>query len=239
MKTLELEGVKRESNGKKNTKELRRNGHVPCTLYGGKEQVFFSSEEKNFKNLVYTPDLHEVVLKLNGTEYRAVLHELQFHPVSDNILHADFVELAEGKKVTVNIPVKLVGNSAGVLEGGQLIQKMRKLKIRAIPKRIPDFIEIKIDDLQIGGSIKVGELSLEDLEFLDAENVVIVRVKAPRSLKALEAEIEALAGEGEETAEGTEEGAEGGAEEGGEGEEAKEGGEGEAKEGGEENKSEE
>lgn len=232
MKTLELQGTKRESNGKKSTKELRRNGHVPCTLYGGKEQLFFSSDEKSFKNLVYTPDLHEVVLQLNGGEYRAVLHELQFHPVTDSILHADFIELEEGKKVTVYIPLKLTGSSAGVLEGGQLIQKMRKLKVSAIPSSIPDFIEIKIDDLQIGSSIKVGELSIEGLEFLDSENGVIVRVKVARSLKALEEEIEALAGETAEIADGA-----GG--EGAEGEEGAEGAEGEeTKDGAEEKKSE-
>ncbi|HHZ64214.1 MAG TPA: 50S ribosomal protein L25/general stress protein Ctc [Flavobacteriales bacterium] len=212
MKTLEITGEKREDTGKKNAKNLRRNGRVPCILYGGKEQTFFSAEEKSFKNLVYTPDLFEVRLKIEGKEVGAVMQDIQFHPVSDRILHIDFIELIEGKKITVDLPVRLTGNSAGVMEGGQLIQKMRRLRIKALAHAIPEFIEIKIDDLVIGTSIKVEDVDVENIEFIDSPNVVIVRVKAPRELKDIEPEVldEELE-EGEEGAEGIEgeEGAEG------------------------------
>ena len=220
MKTLSITATKRESNGKVNTKALRKQGLVPCTLYGGKEQVFFSFEEKNFKNLIYTPDLHEVAFNIDGSEHRAVLQEIQYHPVTDKILHADFIELAEGKKISVNLPVRLTGRSIGVMEGGQMIQKLRKLKARGIPRNIPEFIEIAVDDLQTGSSIKVGDVVLEDLELLDSSNVVIVRVKAPRALKDLESSVETELEEGVEGEEGAE-GAEG--TEGAEGAEAKEG----------------
>ncbi len=225
MKTLDIIGEKREDTGKKNAKSLRRDGRVPCILYGGKEQTFFSAEEKSFKNLVYTPDLIEVRLKIEGKEIGAVMQDIQFHPVSDRILHIDFIELIEGKKITVDLPVRLAGNSAGVMEGGQLIQKMRRLRVKALADDIPEFLEVKIDDLVIGTSIKVEDIEVENLEFMDSPNVVIVRVKAPRELKDLEPEVlEEELEEGEEGAEGEE------GEEGAEGAEGSESGDGKPKE---------
>jgi len=166
---------------------------------------------------VYTPDLHEVQLKIDDKQFNAIMQDIQFHPVTDRIIHIDFVELVDGKQITVHLPVRLIGTSAGVLEGGQLIQKMRRLKVRALPADIPEFIEIPIDDILIGGSTKVSDVEIEGLEFLDSDNVVIVRVKAPRELIEIEPEIDEELEEGEEGEEGVEgeEGAEG--TEGGEG----------------------
>jgi len=195
MKTLSIKGDIRETPGKKSSKLLRRNNQVPCILYGGKEETYFSSDERNFKKLIYSPDAYNVKLSIGDKNLNAVMQDVQFHPVTDKIIHIDFVELFEDKPVALHIPVILKGNSVGVLDGGQLIQKLRKLKVKALPSKLPDFIEINIEDIQIGSSIKVGDLDIEGLDMLDGDNVVILRVKAPRSLKALEEEIEAMASE--------------------------------------------
>lgn len=224
MKTLSIKGDIRKTPGKKSSRILRRNNQVPCILYGGKEETYFSTEERSFKKLVYSPDAYSVKLSIGDKELNAVMQEVQFHPVTDKILHVDFLELHENKPTAIHIPVVLKGNSIGVLDGGQLIQKMRKLKVKALPSKLPDYIEIDIEDIQIGGSVKVGDLSVEGVEMLDGDNVVILRVKVPRSLKALEEEIEALAGDTPEV--------EGEAVEGAEGETAEgEGAEGEGAEG--------
>jgi len=238
MKIIEIIGETREERGKKYAKRLRRRGMVPCILYGGKEQTHFSSDSRSFKNLIFTPNFHGVKLTVGDQKFDAVLKEVQYHPVTDEILHIDFMQLFDDKPVAVRIPVKLTGQSPGVGEGGQLIQKTRKLVVKALPAKFPDSIEVKLDDLIIGSSVQVSDLEMEGLEFLDPQNVVIVRVTAPKSMEELEAEIAAdlevtgavAAAEGE-SAEG--EGAEGeGAEgEGAEGEGAEE--EGNKKEGGE------
>jgi len=232
MKTIEIVGEAREERGKKYAKRLRRRGMVPCILYGGKEQSHFAADSRSFKNLIYTPNFHGVKLTVGEQKFDAVLREVQYHPVTDEILHVDFMQLFDEKPVAVRIPVKLMGQSPGVAEGGQLIQKTRKLVVKALPEKFPDFIEVNLDDLIIGNSVQVSDLEVEGLEFLDPQNVVIVRVTAPKSMEELEAEIAAeleitgggAAAEGE-GAEG--EGAEG---EGAEGEGAEgEGAEGEAK----------
>jgi len=234
MKTIEITGVPREERGKKYAKRLRREGMVPCILYGGKEQTHFASDNRSFKGLIFTPDFHGVALTVGDKKFDAVLREVQYHPVTDEILHVDFMELFEDKKVAVRIPVKLVGQSAGVGEGGQLIQKARKLVVKALPKDFPDYIEIKLDDLMIGDSVQVGDLNISDLEFLDADNVVIVRIKAPKSMEELEAEIAADLADRVETtaeAEGATEGETEGEAEGAEGEGGTEGEDGEKKDG--------
>lgn len=205
--------------GKKEAIHLRRNGQVPCVLYGGEKNVLFSTDEANFKKLVYSPNVYTVKLDIKGKQYNAILQEVQFHPVTDNIIHADFLELFDDKKITMNIPTRIIGDSPGVMEGGQLIVKMRRLKIRALPGKLPDHLDVFIEKLMIGSSIKVEDIEVEGLEFLDASNAAIVRVKQPREL----IEIEPLVEEGIEGEEG-EEGEEGGEE----GEEKKEG---DAKEG--------
>lgn len=195
MKTLSIQGEVREIPGKKSSKILRRNNQVPCILYGGKGETYFSSDERSFKNLIYSPNAYTVKLSIGDKKSDAVIQEVQFHPVTDRILHVDFIELFEDKPIAMHIPIILKGDSIGVLDGGQLIQKLRKLKVKALPANLPDYIEIDINEITIGGSIKVGELAQEGLEMLEGDNVVILRVKAPRSLKALEADVEALAGD--------------------------------------------
>ena len=184
---------------------------VPCVLYGGEKDVLFSTDEISFKKLVYSPNVYTVKLEIKDKQYNAVLQEIQFHPVTDRIIHADFLELFDDKNITMNIPARIIGSSAGVLEGGQLIVKMRRLKIRALPDKLPDHLDVVIDNLMIGGAIKVEDIDIEGLEFLDAPNAVIVRVKQPRQLIEIEPPVEELE-EGEEGEEGVEEGAEEGAE---------------------------
>ena len=213
MKAITISGSQREQVGKKDARYLRRNGKIPCVLYGGDQEVFFSADELSFKKLVYSPKVYTVKLDIKGKQYDAVLQDIQFHPVTDSIIHADFLELFENKKIMMNIPINIVGDSPGVLEGGQLIIKLRRLKINALPRKMPDQIDVVISKLLLGGAIKVEDIGFEDLEFLDAPNAVIVRVKQPRQLIEIEPPVEELE-EGEEGEEGVKEGEEGAPEEG-------------------------
>jgi len=214
MKSITISGSQREQVGKKDAKHLRRNGKIPCVLYGGEQEVFFSADEISFKKLVYSPNVYTVKLDIKGKQYDAVLQEVQFHPVTDSIIHADFIELFENKKIMMNIPIKIIGDSPGVLEGGQLIIKMRRLKISALPRKMPDHIDVVISKLLLGGAIKVEDIGYEEIEFIDAPNAVIVRVKQPRQLIEIEPPVEEVV-EGEEGEEkAPEEGAKEGAAEG-------------------------
>jgi large subunit ribosomal protein L25 len=221
MKPLDIKGSFLEDVGKKSTKELRKKGHVPCLLYREGKAMHFEAPEKAFFNLVYSPDVYLVNLDLDGEKYQAVMQDIQFHPVKDNIQHIDFYQVIEKHPLWMKIPVRFKGIAAGIQEGGKQIIKMRKLKVRALPKDMPDEITIDVSALTIGDSIKVGNLGYENLELLDDENSVIVLLKAPGGGSAFGEEEEELEGEeGEEAAEG-EEGAEGaeGAEAKGEAEE--------------------
>ena len=219
MKKVSVSGSPRGNVGKKDAKRLRREGNVPCVVYGGKEQIRFFTSEKNFKDIVYTPDACIVKLDIDGKKMEAVLQDIQFHPVTEKILHADFLEIFSDKPVKMAIPINVVGDSPGVIAGGKLMTKRRRLEITALPDKLPAEIDIDISSLEIGDSVTVGSLELEDIEFLDPENSVVVMVKSARA--AMMAPVEP---EGEE-----EEGEEGEGEEG-EGEE----GEGEEGEGGKE-----
>lgn len=204
MKSITINGSQRESVGKKATKALRNAGQVPCVLYGGDKPVHFSAPELAFSKLVYTPNAHTVVIALdNGETLNAVLQDIQFHPVTDRILHVDFYQLFEDKEIALNIPVQLVGNSRGVKNGGVLRRNNRKLRIKALPANLPDFIEIDITPLKIGDKVAVGELPTENYTFLHSDNTVVCQIKTSRT--AIEDEEE----EEEEGAEGTEGAAEG------------------------------
>jgi len=208
MKSITIKGSKRESVGKVATKALRNAGKVPCVLYGGEQPVHFSADEISFKNLVYTPNVHTAVIELeSGETFDAILQDIQFHPVSDRILHIDFYQLFAGKLVTMTIPVKLSGSSKGVLNGGRLLFTNRKLSVRALPKDFPDFISVDITELKIGDNVSIADVHDEKLEFLHPENMAVVRVAMARTAVAVDEEEE---GEGEE---GAEEGAEAAAEE--------------------------
>ena len=203
MKSITINGSQRESVGKKSTKALRNAGQVPCVLYGGDKPVHFSAPELAFSKLVYTPNAHTVVINLdNGEVLNAVLQDIQFHPVTDRILHVDFYQLFEDKEIALNIPVNLVGNSKGVKNGGVLRRNNRKLRIKALPANLPDFIEIDITPLKIGDKVAVGDLPTGDYTFLQTDTTVVCRVSTSRV--AVEDEEEEEEEEGAEVAEAAE-----------------------------------
>ena len=205
MKSITINGSKRESVGKKSTKALRNAGQVPCVLYGGDKPVHFSAPELAFSKLVYTPNAHTVVINLdNGEVLNAVLQDIQFHPVTDRILHVDFYQLFEDKEIALNIPVNLVGNSKGVKNGGVLRRNNRKLRIKALPANLPDFIEIDITPLKIGDKVAVGDLPTGDYTFLQTDTTVVCRVSTSRVAVEDEEEEEEEAAEAAEGAEGAE-----------------------------------
>lgn len=181
MKSITINGSQRESVGKKATKALRNAGKVPCVLYGGDKPVHFSAEAKSFKPLVYTPDVYTATIELDGAKYTAVLQDIQFHPVNDSILHVDFYQLFDDKMVTMDIPVRLVGTSKGVMIGGALRHNLRKLKVKALPANLPDFIQADITELEIGNKLYVTELKNEAYTFLHPDNTVVAQVRMSRN----------------------------------------------------------
>ncbi len=214
MKSIKVQGSERESVGKKATKALRNAGKVPCVIYGGDKPIHFSADEIAFKDLVYTPAAHTVSVDFGGKVgiVRAIMQDIQFHPVTDNILHIDFYELFDDREVTMNIPVRLQGNAPGVRNGGRLLFRKRKLAIRAYPDKLPDFFDIDISGLFIGDNITVESLLNDDFEILHPETTVVVQVKEMRAAVVVETEDEDEDLEGAEGVEGAEgeEGAEGG-----------------------------
>ena len=208
MKTLEIIGYNRANLGKKEAKALRADGHVPCVLYGGDEQVHFSSPMILFRELVYTQEAHFVNLNIEGKEYRAILQDVQFHPVSEILLHADFLLLTAGKLIKMDVPVHFVGTSPGVAAGGSLVKKRRLLSILALPKNMPEHIDVDLGALDFGRAIKVSEVSTDNFEILDTPQASIAVVEIPRALRGKdedEEEVEEI--EGEEGAEAGEEAA--------------------------------
>ena len=203
METIEIIGYKRANLGKRNSNKLREEGNVPCVVYGGDEQIHFHAPMILFRELVYTPGANFVKLNIEGVEKDAILQDIQFHPVSEVILHADFLELQENKKVKMDIPVKIIGNSPGVQQGGKILIRIRKLSVMAYPKNMPSFIEVDISELQIGKSIKVEELLNDQFEILNSPLVSVVSVNIPRVKIEIEEEDEEGL-EGEEGTEGTE-----------------------------------
>ena len=182
MKSITIKGSERESVGKVATKALRNAGAVPCVLYGGNQPVHFSADEKAFKSLVYTPNAHTVVIDLgNGKSYNAILQDIQVHPVSDKILHIDFFQLNENKEITMEVPVKIVGTSPGVLLGGDLRLNQRRLKVKALPKNLPDFVEANISELQMGNKLYVTKVETKDFKLMHPDNTVICQVKISRA----------------------------------------------------------
>jgi len=199
MKSITINGSQRESVGKVATKTLRNAEKVPCVLYGGDKTIHFSAEEKAFKKLVYTPDVYTVVLDIEGLgSFNAILQNIQFHPVTDRILHIDFYQLFDEKPLTMEIPVKLVGSSAGVLKGGALRHNLRKLKIRTIPANLPDYIEADVSKLEIGSKLYITELANDNYTFMHPDNTVVAQVRMARTASKTDeegAEEEAVAEE--------------------------------------------
>ncbi|MEO9512061.1 MAG: 50S ribosomal protein L25/general stress protein Ctc [Flavobacteriaceae bacterium] len=205
MKSITIKGSQRESVGKVSTKALRNAGKVPCVLYGGDKPLHFSANELSFRHLVYTPNAHTAVIELeDGQKLEAVLQDIQFHPVTDKILHIDFYQLFKDKPVTINIPIRLEGNSPGVRNGGRLLFRKRKLSIKALPDLLPDFITIDISTLKIGSTIAVETLLNDDYSILHPDSTAVVQVKASRTSVDGEEDEE----EDSEATEGAAEGAE-------------------------------
>ncbi len=183
MKSFELKGTLRESVGKKATKAVRRADNVPCVLYGGEDNVNFMVTNSDLRKLVYTPEVYLVNLDVNGKKCNAIVKDLQFHPVTDRILHIDFLEVSENKPVVVEIPVKLEGLAEGVKAGGKLSLEMRKLRVKGIYTQIPERIVIDVTSLGLGKSIQVGAVSVPNLEILNAKNAVVAQVKLTRAAR--------------------------------------------------------
>ena len=191
MLEINVSGQKRNAIGKKAAKEVRKEGLVPCNIYGIEKDAdnrpvatSFTIPFSELRKVVYTPNVYVVNINIDGTEKKAVIKELQFHPVSDALLHVDFLEINEEKPVTVGIPVKLVGHAAGVRNGGRLSLSIRQIKVTAPYTRIPELLEIDVTALEIGKSIKVGELNFEGLEFATPKEVVVCSVQMTRQARA-------------------------------------------------------
>ena len=183
MKSITINGSKREHVGKVATKALRNAGKVPCVIYGGEKPLHFSANELSFSKLVYTADAHTVVVVLeDGIKIDAVLQDIQFHPVSDKILHIDFYQLFDDKEVSMNIPVKVEGAAPGVLNsGGVLVLNKRKLRVKALPKDLPDFIVANISKLKLGNKLYTAELQTEEYTLLHPDNTVVCQVRTSRA----------------------------------------------------------
>ncbi len=205
MKKVSVSGSPRENVGKKDAKTLRRQGLVPCVMYGGKEQLAFALPELSFKDIIYTPESCVVELKVDKKSYEVILQDAQFHPVTGKVIHCDFLQVSNDKPVKIDIPISVSGAAPGVLKGGKLITKLRKLRVKGLIQDMPDQIDINISKLDISDSVKVGQLEIKGLEFLNPANAVVVIVKMTRGAGMGEEE-----GEEEEGEEGEEQAAEGG-----------------------------
>ncbi len=198
MKTLAISVKERENVGKSNSRSLRNQGNVPCVLYGGEKQVAFYAHENDFRKLVYTPEVFIVELDIDGKKINAIMQDIQFHPVTDKILHIDFLEVFNDKPIVVSIPVKLNGVAAGVRNGGNLLFRRPKIITKGLVANLPDAINLDIENLKIGQFIYIKDLSIEGCQFLAPDNSVIVGVKTARTAIEEEEEIEGEEGEATE-----------------------------------------
>ncbi|MBS1532362.1 MAG: 50S ribosomal protein L25/general stress protein Ctc [Bacteroidetes bacterium] len=188
MKSIAISGSPRENVGKRDAKGLRYEGNVPAVLYGGKTQTHFSVSAADLKPVIYTPDVHFIDLTVGNVKAQAIIQDIQFHPLTEQILHVDFLELDEKKPITIEIPIKLTGTSPGVKMGGKLIQKLRKLRIKALPKDHQDTIDVSIDELEVGKAVHVGDLKFDKLTITNAKEDTIVSVTTSRALRQAEQE---------------------------------------------------
>jgi len=184
MKTVEITGSKRAALGKKETKKLRVAELVPCVLYGGEEPIHFQTNAAEFRKIIYTPNVYLIDLNIDGTTHKAIMQDVQFHPVEEQILHCDFLRVTDEKPIKIEVPVKVEGYAIGMRGGGKLKVNLRRLKVKGLAKFIPDTISINIDDLDLGQSVKVGQLSIENLEFLNSKSVPVVSIIMTRAARA-------------------------------------------------------
>ena len=190
MKQIQISGKKRETTGKKASKELRKEGMIPCNLYGeakadGKPVAFsFVAPMSELRKLIYTPHIYLVELNIDGVNHAAIMKEIQFHPTTDAVLHIDFYEVNESKPIVMGVPVKHIGLAQGVRDGGRMNKSIRKINVRAPYAQIPETLDIDVTKLRIGKSIKVGDLSFEDLELITSKDVVVCSIKNTRNAVA-------------------------------------------------------
>lgn len=187
MKTFELKGTLRTDLGKKAAKAIRKEDSVPCELYGIGENIHFTCTNADLRKLIYTPEIYVVNINIEGKEYKAVMREIQFHPVTDKVLHIDFYQVNEEKPVVMEVPVRLEGLAAGVRAGGKLSLEMRKLRVRAIYTAIPEILVINVESLELGKTKQVRDIHFDNLEILNAPNAVVCAVKLTRAARGAQA----------------------------------------------------
>jgi large subunit ribosomal protein L25 len=202
MKTIEIKGSLRTELGKKSSQKTRKEGNVPCVIYGKEQNIHFHAHENSFKKLVYTPDAHIVRLDLEGKEYRIVMQDIQFHPVTDKVTHIDFIEVVDDKPIIIALPIQITGDSVGVKAGGKLRIKRRHLKVRGLASDIPESLPIDITNLKVNHSRRVGDLKYDKIELIDPRIATVLSVATSRvvSKEEGEAEAEHTAGEAAEAA---------------------------------------
>ena len=186
MKTVSLSGSPRANVGKTDATALRAKGQVPCVIYGAGEQIHFSADIRHFKNIIFTPETNIVNVEIGGKSYKTILQESQFHRLNDNLIHADFLQITEDKPVTVQLPVKTIGSAEGVKAGGKLVLKLRKLKVKGLIAKLPAFIELNVEKLEIGKSISAGDIKLDGITILHPANISVVSVQTTRNAVAEE-----------------------------------------------------
>ncbi len=186
MKTIAISGSRRENVGKRDAKSLRYEGKVPAVLYGGKEQIHLAVSRADLNEAIYTPEANFVQITVDGTSYNAIIKDTQFHPLTDLLIHVDFLQLIDDKEVLMEIPVKLTGTSPGVKMGGKLVQKLRKLRVKALPKNMPQVVEVSIAKLEVGNLFRVRDLQAENYVITNTPEDTIVSVGMSRALKQAE-----------------------------------------------------
>ncbi|HZH54053.1 MAG TPA: 50S ribosomal protein L25/general stress protein Ctc [Sphingobacteriaceae bacterium] len=191
MKSIAISGSSRKNVGKRDAKELRYEGQVPAVLYGGAEQYHFSVSAADLKPAIYTADVHFIELDIDGNKHKAIIQDIQFHPLTDLVRHIDFLELSDDKEVAMQVPVKLTGTSPGVKMGGKLIQKLRKLRVKALPANMPQYIEVSLEPLEVGKSVRVEEVKIENAKVLNNSDDTIVSVVMSRALRQAEQDAKA------------------------------------------------
>ncbi len=193
MKTVSLSGSPRANVGKTDAAALRKQGRVPCVIYGAGEQTHFSADSRDFKNIIFTPETNLVEVNVDGKKYRTVLQEAQYHKINDRLIHADFLLVSDDKPVTVQLPVKTIGQSEGVKAGGKLNIKLRKVKVRGLISKLPEFIELNVEKLAIGKAIAAGDVNIDGITLLHPKNISIVSVDTTRAAAQNEADAAAAA----------------------------------------------
>lgn len=187
MKNLQLNGTLRPEFGKKATKIIRKEGNVPCVLYGGEEVIHFQLLDNDLRGLIYTPEIFTIELNIEGKKYMSILKDSQFHPVKDTVLHLDFLQIFESKPILMEVPVRLSGLAQGVKDGGKLSQELRKLKVKGLYTNIPEFLSIDVTNLGLGKTMQVGSLSFDNIEIITAKQAIVCAVKLTRVARGLAA----------------------------------------------------